>query len=255
VFDQMTAMMVMTAQGKFVRAFTAGENLGLSGLADMRFSDGSLIGIKQNFGTTPGSPIENEYLHLDSNGKLLNGTAGPHLAGIQAAGRIRIWAPWSSAASSGDMFYFAFGKAYELLAYSPAGTLVRIVRLDRTPRAVSSADIEAFKESRIRDSKESGGTATDFSNYTFAERYPAISDLHGDRAGNVWARDGDWKQRTDGDDLVRWLVFDSTGAFVATVDTPSRLRISDIGRDYVLGTCSGSDATRTVCMYTLLRTQ
>ena len=53
----------------------------------------------------------------------------------------------------------------------------------------------------------------------------------GDDLGYLWVRD----YVLPGEDAARWTVFDSTGAVAARLQTSERLKIWEIGRDYVLG--------------------
>ena len=51
----------------------------------------------------------------------------------------------------------------------------------------------------------------------------------------------------------RWYILDPEGRAVATVTMPPRLRIEEIGTDYILGVATDGDGVETVRMYGLRR--
>ncbi|HEX7120895.1 MAG TPA: hypothetical protein VF178_00905 [Gemmatimonadaceae bacterium] len=52
-----------------------------------------------------------------------------------------------------------------------------------------------------------------------------------------------------------WWIYDPRGVLIATMRTPARLRITEIGRDYVLGVWRDESDVQTVRRYALLRQQ
>ena len=53
-----------------------------------------------------------------------------------------------------DRFFFGSGDSWEVKAYDPAGTLKRVIRLDRELQPVSSADLIAWLEQEIADAAD-----------------------------------------------------------------------------------------------------
>jgi long-subunit acyl-CoA synthetase (AMP-forming) len=49
----------------------------------------------------------------------------------------------------------------------------------------------------------------------------------------------------------RWLVFDTAGSWLGTVDTPARFTLNEIGADYILGVVRDSLDVQYVQMYRL----
>ena len=108
---------------------------------------------------------------------------------------------------------------YELRAHGLNGALERVVRLDRSPAAPSDDAVEA-----------ADGDQSDRDEPT-AAHLPMFDRVMGDDLGYLWVRD----YVLPGEDAARWTVFDSAGAVAGRLQTSDRLKIWEIGRDYVLG--------------------
>ena len=63
-----------------------------------------------------------------------------------------------------------------------------------------------------------------------ASHLPMFDRVVGDALGYLWVRDYDMP----GEATVAWTVFDSRGGIVTRLTTSDRLRIWEIGRDYIL---------------------
>ena len=63
-----------------------------------------------------------------------------------------------------------------------------------------------------------------------ASHLPMFDTVLGDALGYLWVRDYDMP----GQETVRWTIFDPQGDIAAQVTTSDRLRIREIGQDYIL---------------------
>jgi hypothetical protein len=136
-----------------------------------------------------------------------------------------------------DGFFYGSSDTYQIGRYDASGRLLRLVRRPQATRAVTPADIERYKEARLKLAAErQGGRFRQMQEKTlaampFPETMPAHGDIQADRAGNLWVSD----YMVTPDDPARWTVFDPEGRMLGAVVTPARFRVHDIGEDYVLG--------------------
>jgi hypothetical protein len=78
---------------------------------------------------------------------------------------------------------------------------------------------------------------------------PAVDALLVDGDGNVWAR----RYRLPWETAQRWDVLSPEGTWVAAIETPDRLTVAQIGRDFVLGTHRDSLGVERVQLFGLTR--
>ena len=138
----------------------------------------------------------------------------------------------------GDLALVGVTNRYEIRAFRGDGTLARIVRRDHVPRPTTEADRDRYVERelagwehlspdqrrRMREGAE---------DMPFAKTFPAFRWIMGDAAGNLWVREYDFPGEERPAPL--WTVFDPAGRVLGFVETPKRLRILEIGEDYILG--------------------
>lgn len=137
-------------------------------------------------------------------------------------GRRTVGAAWGELVAIGDQ------ATYEIKAFAADGALVRIVRRDGDLESLTRADADAYWEREYADEPpdrraESLRAVKDM---PLAESYPAFSGILSDRLGHLWVREHRGSV---------WTVFDREGRVRGLVETPSGLRIFEIGRDYILG--------------------
>lgn len=108
---------------------------------------------------------------------------------------------------------------YELRAHGPQGSLERIIRLDRAPVSPDANHLRALLEEGLSQEQD----------VPMASTLPMFDRMIGDDLGYLWVRDYDMP----GEDTVWWTVFDAAGAVVTRLETSDRLRVWEIGRDYV----------------------
>ena len=89
-----------------------------------------------------------------------------------------------------------------------------------------------------------------------ADTFPAFEALATDAEQNLWVRDYGTRISSRGgtaDSVATWSVFGPTGEWVANAEIPARLRIHEIGRDYVLAGDRTANDVELVKVFTLIR--
>lgn len=164
-----------------------------------------------------------------------------------------IFGPRGMVAASPAGFVVGLGRDEELTWYDPGGTARRVARWVGGDRTVSSADVERYRKARLaraRDGNDRRREQDILDQSPVADQFPALEDLAIDRRDNVWLRVYD---RPGYDGPARWLVFDDDGAMTARVETPRRLRMFEIGADYVLGVFLDELDVEHVRLYELIK--
>lgn len=146
-----------------------------------------------------------------------------------------LFEPGARLAGSGDRIVVGDGSEADLEVRDGTGRLVRRIRWREEDREVTSADVDAFRRSRL-DRAESP-SARRFAEAAVGEhvpvndRFPAFSALTMSEDGEVWVKRYR-RPRDSGSD--QWLVFSADGRFRCHAQTPAGLEVYEIGPDYVL---------------------
>ena len=137
-------------------------------------------------------------------------------------GRATLGAVW------GDLVAIGVQDGYEIKAFAPDGSLVRIVRRDDDPARPTRADQDAYWEQRYASlpDDERIEALNNVKDMPLVGAYPAFSGILADRAGHLWVREYRG---------TAWAVFDQGGRIRGLVETPPGLRTFEIGEDYLLG--------------------
>ncbi len=141
----------------------------------------------------------------------------------------------------GDLIVVSPTTSYEIRAFRADGTLARIVRREHVLRAPAEADLEPWIEEQVGMVASSPGLPEGLidrmrqalQSTSLAETFPAFSAILPDAAGNLWVREYDFPREERPTPL--WTVFDPEGRVLGFVETPTGLRITQIGEDYILG--------------------
>ncbi len=146
--------------------------------------------------------------------------------------------------SGGDRVYAGAADTYEIEVYRPGLGLERLIRLLRPHQAVTPAVIERLKEERLKEERlkeeRLGAAASEerrrsverlFAAMVFPEMLPAHGDFKVDAEGILWVEE----YRSPGEEQPRWNLFDQERGWLTRVETPPRLRVLEIGADYLLG--------------------
>lgn len=153
-----------------------------------------------------------------------------------------------------DGFFYGSTDSYRIGRYDADGKLLRVINVQREPRKVTPDDIERYKEGRRQASAQSGRPPQvrqilerNLEAMAFPETLPAYSEIRADPAGNLWVSD----YRITPEEPGQWTVFSPEGRMLGTVATPERMRVLDIGQDYVLGAWADDLDVEHVRMYAL----
>jgi len=137
-------------------------------------------------------------------------------------------------AAAGNRFYAADNETYEIRVYSETGRLLEIIRKEGAQRTLTDADIRAFEDSVLRVSN-----GTDRRQLTVfldqlpphPETYPAFAaELLVDTDLDLWVRESAPLRTQES----VWSVFSREGALIGIVELPVRVRLLDVGNNYVL---------------------
>lgn len=138
----------------------------------------------------------------------------------------------------GDFAFVGVTNRYEIRVFGSDGALARIVRRDHVPRATTRSDIDHYVEQalalwadsppdQLRRIRQAAAATP------LARTFPAFRWARGDAAGHLWVREFDFPGEPRPAPL--WTVFDPGGRVLGFVETPPRLRVLEIGEDYILG--------------------
>jgi hypothetical protein len=137
------------------------------------------------------------------------------------------------AAVSPDRFYFGSQDGWEIDAYDPSGKLVRLIRLDRDPVAVTDEDTQQFIDDVTADiPAEYVAQAREMLSETpVPDVFPPYGALETDALGYLWVAD----YSRPGEESSMWTIFDADGRLSGQVTAPPGVSILEIGADYLLG--------------------
>ena len=129
-------------------------------------------------------------------------------------------------------FFVTHGNAPEVHEFDNGGRLTRIFRLIEPGRPVTPEEVEAAIESRISSfTIPHSEVRAVYRKMDFPDRWPTFQSARIDRLGWLWVE----LYQPTRTKPARWMVFDSSGVAVGTVELPADLQVHDIGSDYVLG--------------------
>ncbi|MGD8727258.1 MAG: hypothetical protein PVH40_06410 [Gemmatimonadales bacterium] len=158
-------------------------------------------------------------------------------------------APWgrrSYVAPVGDGFYFGSSDRWEIEARSSDGTLERLIRRPVPNPVVTAAEADSYYVSlRERMTRMSGMWRGLYEDVTLPETKPAYGRILADAEGNLWV--------AAFEDESTWTVFDTEGRLLGALEIAGRVRVVDIGSDYVLGVWQDDLDVERVILYELLK--
>lgn len=162
-----------------------------------------------------------------------------------------------------ELLYAGSNERYEIGAYAPDGTLLRLIRRTWTPRPVTDDDVEAYITAMIAPPGARVPPAMlrrreeRLHAQPVAETFPAFDHLLVDRAGNLWVRDYDPQREVPAPPATGpagcWQVFDPGGVWLGTMQMPASFEVMDIGEDYVAGVGRTAEDVQVVRVYRLTK--
>jgi len=134
---------------------------------------------------------------------------------------------------SRDRFYFGSQDGWEVEAFDPSGTLVRLVRLDRDPVPVTDADTRQYIDDLVANVPGENGVRMRemLSEIPVPDVFPPYGALGTDALGYLWVAD----YPRPGEESSTWTIFDPDGRLSGRVTTPPHVSTLEIGTDYLLG--------------------
>jgi hypothetical protein len=139
------------------------------------------------------------------------------------------------AAVARDLFFLGEQDAIEIKVHRQTGELVKLIRFDWEPVAVTEElnqiDIEERIATYARNENIERNLRRAYADMEEPEYFPAHGRLVADGLGFLWVQE----YRLPGEGEPAWLVFDPDGRLAARVSLPEGLGVFEIGADYVLG--------------------
>lgn len=150
-------------------------------------------------------------------------------------------------------------STFELRKRSWDGRLIAIIRKSGSAKAVTDSDLAIANANaertrqqmlRVAGAPARGADAEALANSKVPHRstHPYFDDLVIDASDHVWARESSVQTGTQS-----WFVFGPDGIWLGTVSLPGNLKVTDIGEDYILGTCQDELGVESVQLYELDR--
>jgi hypothetical protein len=246
VFDYgLRRFTVLSSDGSTVRTVLVGGALSSVGAVG-RLPDGSFV-VKESWGShTHGNaqhglvrdPVAVATLGADGGGlDTITTVAGREVFLSSEDGRAVMSAPLfartSSAAMDDEAVYVGDQATFEVLRYSPDGTLQQIIRVPGADLQLTASAVQQLKEEVLEREPEQRRTMmlNHLEEMALPPTRPAYGSLMLDAPGNIWA--GEYARypavsRT-------WTVFAATGELLGEVTVPDRFKVLQIGADWILG--------------------
>jgi len=251
---------VFTADGRLARRVNAPqlEALRLPSIVD-RFGDGTFL-VSPRTPERPNPPAGSiwrdtaTFLRVSAAGEIMDtvgafpsaeqflyvpeGTMRPHPRSVPLGLKL-------VAAAADETVWIGTGPGYELRQFRTDGTLLRIARVRRAPRALPANVRELYRREEVP--APGGPTILPFWNHSVGQApFPRVAApfeaLSVDPQGRLWVR----RARTP-DEPPHGVIadlLDAEGRLIGTVSGTRRFIVDQVGPDWVLGRLPGPDGDR-----------
>lgn len=158
-------------------------------------------------------------------------------------------------ATGDSLIWYGQSDHFELVARDQRGAIVRIVRLDRMPRAVTDdeiAEARSVVETSLAGSQSV--TAQRIRDTEFATTYPVHGAFFIDRMGKLWVE----RYRSNllaAIDPREWDIFDPDGRLTGHLAVPGGLRVQQAREDRLLGVYTDSLGVARLRVYRLSKSR
>jgi hypothetical protein len=166
-------------------------------------------------------------------------------------GKVPVWA------TDGKLVAYGAADDFELRLFDRSADLRQIIRWRAEFVPVEGSPFEQFRSAQdayIRANPENAQDILRAGEFPIPEHMPAYADALFDDAGNVWVRqylhDPGYALTPQSD---KWWVFDTTGAWLGTLDTPLTLRVLAIEHGVVIGVARDSADVESLALFSILR--
>lgn len=138
----------------------------------------------------------------------------------------------------GDGFVFMTGDVLGFQVFDSDGKPRRAVRVSETPVRISDEDIAAFAEMRAAGTRDPGrrpAILREVLESPHAEYHAFVDQLRMDSQNRVWLR----RNSLEDEAVATWVVFETDGAYVGSLDMPANFNPTDIESDVIVGVWRG----------------
>ena len=139
----------------------------------------------------------------------------------------------SHVATMGRRIFNGANDLMQVQERDTSGNLVRILRIPGYPLDLSNAQIAAERDFFLDRSPPGSPFRQGFEDAPASDTRPAFDDIMVDPSGAVWLEL--FRGQSEQDQPQEWLVLDTDGTWLGTVEIPDRFTMSDITMDAVLG--------------------
>lgn len=154
--------------------------------------------------------------------------------------------------ASGDRVWLGNSGTGEITILDSAGRTMAAVILQKRLRPFSKAKLDVAKRRALAEAatnEERAQVEAIYAQVRLPSTAPAFTRLVPGTDGEMWVELFDEDVSTP----TRFMVLDRAGRTIANVVLPARLRVDDIGRDYVLGVETNEQRLDHVVLYRLTR--
>ncbi len=139
----------------------------------------------------------------------------------------------SHVATMGPRIFNGANDLMQVQELDMSGNLVRILRIPGYPLDLSAAQIAAERDFLLDRLSPGSPFRQGFEDAPASDTRPAYDDILVDPSGAVWLEL--FRGQSEQDQPQEWLVLDTDGTWLGTVEIPDRFTVSDITMDAVLG--------------------
>jgi hypothetical protein len=249
---------ILTTNGSLARTFEAKDFGDAYAFFHAVGSDGTLVGTIGRgiqLDTMPPGVVDNHvhYIRLRPTGEIDTIGKFQWNQGFVTTNRVYMDLPFGRTpvhAAVPDGFYYGSNESHEIHRYGVEGQLISILRIARTTQELSQANVATYIEDRLdqlSDSDQRQYWSRLLNEISFPNRLPAFDAIRVDALGNLWLAD----YHTGDTSTLKWWIYSSDGAVLATANTPAAFEIREVGADYVFGVLRDEMGVEYVVQYGL----
>lgn len=159
----------------------------------------------------------------------------------------------------GSIVWYAHSSTFEVQAIDPQGSLMQIIRMDRTPRSVTDEEVAAARASEEESLRRQGASRTAAERILaseFATSHPVMARILVDDAGYLWvARYPNTlvPEASTAEQRETWDVFAPRGGLRGRVTFPTGFWADEVFGDLVVGVHTDDTGGQRVRAYRVSR--
>ncbi len=153
---------------------------------------------------------------------------------------------------SRELFWIGNARTGAVQLVNTSGAVERTLRLPITPAAITRAAIETRRAAALENASsdaEQERVRAMYANRNLPKTLPHFTRFVGGPNGEMWVQVTEARET----DSTQFLVVDALGAIKARVIVPRRLRVDQVGPDWILGVARDDLGRETVLRYALTR--